>query len=97
MAHNSEGRSKANPPALTPSHRSGYNYLSEREVEKAGFRMALELQQSGRGTTRSGAKRDADVEQDGEGSLNLSLMDLLFLFSLHSNCYSLICHSQTLV
>lgn len=62
--------------------------------------MALELQQSGRGTTRwwlSGAKRDANAEQDGEGSLNLSLMDLLFLFSLRNNCYSLICHGQTLV
>lgn len=66
MAHNSEGRSKAKPLAPALSHCSGSNYLSEQEVEKAGFRMALELQQSGRGTTGwwlSGAQREADIEQ----------------------------------
>ena len=34
MAHNLEGRSKANPPALTLSHCSGSNYLTDREVDK---------------------------------------------------------------
>lgn len=48
VAHNSEGRSKANPLALTLSHRSAYNYLTDREVERG--RMALELQQSGKRT-----------------------------------------------
>lgn len=46
--------------------------------------MALELQQSGRGTTGrwlSGARRHADVEHGGGGSLNPSLMNLLFYFS----------------
>lgn len=65
-------RSEANPPALTPSHHSGYNYLTDREVERG--RMALELQQSGRGTTirwLSGARRDAEVERGGRGTLNL--------------------------
>lgn len=63
VVHNSEGRSKANPPALTPSHRVGYNYLTDREVQRG--KMALELQQSGRGTTGgwlNGARRDAEVE-----------------------------------
>ncbi len=66
--------------------------------KEAGCRMALELQQSGRGTTGrwlSGARREADLEQGGGGSLNL--MNLLFLFSLLGNCYSLICHSQPFV
>lgn len=56
--------------------------------------MALELQQSGRGTTEwwlSGARRDADIEQGEGDSLNPSLMNILFLFSPLNYCDSLIC------
>lgn len=96
VAHNSEGRSKANPPALTLSPTALVIITSlTGKWKAAGCRMALELQQSGKGTTGrwlSGARRDAEVEQGGGGSLNL-----LFLFSLLSNCYSLISHSQLFV
>lgn len=34
VVHNSEGRSKANPPALTLPRRSGYNYFIDRVVER---------------------------------------------------------------
>lgn len=42
VAHNSEGMSKANPLALTVSHRSGCNYLTDREMERGRIKDGTE-------------------------------------------------------
>lgn len=69
--------------------------------EEAGYRMALELRQSGRGKSGwwlSGARRDATVQQGGGEEvawIQVNLL-LLFFFFPSCNCWALICHSQTI-